>query len=91
MELVEGDTLVDRPEQGPIPVEESLELARQIVGALEVAHEQGVIHRDLTPANIKITLEGKVKVLDFGPGQAVERRRSGFCVSVPAPAARSNA
>ena len=70
LELVEGDTLVDRLKRGAIPVEESLKLALQIAEALEAAHEKGVIHRDLKPANIKVTADGKVKVLDFGLAKA---------------------
>jgi serine/threonine-protein kinase len=66
MELVEGPTLADRIEQGAVPLEETLEIARQIVEALEVTHEKGIIHRDLKPANIKIKPDGTVKVLDFG-------------------------
>ncbi len=64
MELIEGDTLVDRIAKGPIAVEEALRIADQIAGALEYAHGQGVIHRDLKPANVKAA--GRVKVLDFG-------------------------
>jgi eukaryotic-like serine/threonine-protein kinase len=70
LELVEGETLADQLKRGPIPVEESLKLAMQIVEALEAAHEKGVIHRDLKPANIKVTPDGKVKVLDFGLAKA---------------------
>ena len=70
MELAEGETLADRIKSGPIPVEESLNLALQIAEALEAAHEKGVIHRDLKPANINITPDGKVKVLDFGLAKA---------------------
>jgi Tol biopolymer transport system component len=70
LELVEGDTLADRIQQGPIPVEEALKLALQIAEALEAAHERGVIHRDLKPGNIKVTDEGQVKVLDFGLAKA---------------------
>ena len=66
LELVEGDTLADRIDRGPIPLQESLAIARQVAEALEAAHEKGIIHRDLKPANIKITPENKVKVLDFG-------------------------
>ena len=73
MELVEGITLADRIAAGPIPIEESLRIARQIAEALEYAHEKGVIHRDLKPANVKITPEGVVKVLDFGLAKAVEQ------------------
>ncbi len=70
MELVEGNTLDDRIKSGPIPVEEALKLALQIAEALEAAHEKGVIHRDLKPTNIKVTPDGKVKVLDFGLAKA---------------------
>src|SRR5687768_1793098 len=66
MELIEGDTLAERINGQPIPLEEALGLARQIADALEAAHEQGIVHRDLKPANIKITPGGVVKVLDFG-------------------------
>ena len=58
LELVEGDTLKDRVDRGPISVEESLKLAHQIAGALEAAHDKGVVHRDLKPANIKVTPDG---------------------------------
>jgi serine/threonine-protein kinase len=71
MELVPGPTLAERIAQGPIPTEETLALARQIIDALEYAHERGVVHRDLRPANIKITPEGRVKVLDFGLAKAM--------------------
>src|SRR5579875_702740 len=66
MELVEGPTLADRIAQGPIPLEEALEIAGQIAEALEAAHEKGIVHRDLKPANIKLRPDGVVKVLDFG-------------------------
>jgi serine/threonine-protein kinase len=66
MELVEGETLADRLVRGPMPVDETLDVAHQIAEALESAHEKGIIHRDLKPANVKITPEDRVKVLDFG-------------------------
>jgi hypothetical protein len=72
MELVEGDDLATRIARGPIPVEEAVEIARQIAEGLESAHEKGVIHRDLKPANVKLTADGKVKVLDFGLAKALE-------------------
>ncbi|MHC4996221.1 MAG: serine/threonine-protein kinase, partial [Planctomycetota bacterium] len=71
LELVEGPTLADRLKQGPLPVEEALDIARQIAEALEVAHEHGIIHRDLKPSNVKVTPEGAVKVLDFGLAKAM--------------------
>jgi serine/threonine protein kinase len=61
LELVEGETLADQIKRGPIPVEESLKLALQIAEALEAAHEKGVIHLDLNPANVMITDGEKVK------------------------------
>ena len=66
LELVEGPTLADRIAQGPIPIDEALPIASQIGDALEAAHDQGVIHRDLKPGNIKLLPDGSVKVLDFG-------------------------
>jgi dipeptidyl aminopeptidase/acylaminoacyl peptidase len=72
MELVEGPTLADRLEQGRLPVDESLAIARQIAEALEDAHERGIVHRDLKPQNIKAATDGKVKVLDFGLAKAMD-------------------
>src|SRR5260370_2031057 len=66
MELVDGETLVDRMAGGPVPLRDVLPIARQIADALAAAHEQGIIHRDLKPANVKVRPDGSVKVLDFG-------------------------
>jgi hypothetical protein len=71
LELVPGETLAERLAKGPLPVEEALEVARQIAEALEAAHERGIVHRDLKPANVKLTPEAKVKVLDFGLAKAL--------------------
>ena len=72
LELVEGPTLADRINQGPIPIDEALPIAKQIAEALEAAHEQGIIHRDLKPANVKVKDDGTVKVLDFGLAKAFQ-------------------
>ena len=66
LELIEGATLEERIQRGPIPVAEALKIALQIADAVGAAHDRGIIHRDLKPANIKIAKNGRVKVLDFG-------------------------
>jgi len=58
MEFVAGETLADRLRRGPVPLDEALQMARQIAEALEAAHQRGIIHRDLKPANIKIDTDG---------------------------------
>jgi Tol biopolymer transport system component/tRNA A-37 threonylcarbamoyl transferase component Bud32 len=72
MELVEGETLSERMQGGPLPLEDSLTIARQIAEALEEAHEKGIVHRDLKPQNVKAPRSGKVKVLDFGLAKALD-------------------
>jgi len=70
--LIEGPTLADRIAAGPLPYDEAVAIARQIIEALEYAHDRGVVHRDLKPANVKITPEGVVEVLDFGLAKVLE-------------------
>jgi eukaryotic-like serine/threonine-protein kinase len=81
MQLVEGPTLADRIRSGPIPVEESLRIAKQITEALEYAHERGIVHRDLKPANVKVTADDAVKILDFGLAKAIEGDASSMDIS----------
>ncbi len=77
MEYVEGETLAQRLKNGALPVEDALDVAKQMAEALEAAHEKGVIHRDLKPANIMIREDGRVKVLDFGLAKAMADEPSG--------------
>ena len=72
MELVDGEDLSALLARGAVPLPEGLTLARQIVDALEAAHELGIIHRDLKPANIKVRADGTVKILDFGLAKAMD-------------------
>ena len=71
LELVEGPTLAERLHSGALPVDDAMAIARQLVDALDAAHEKGIVHRDLKPANIKVTSAGFVKVLDFGLAKAM--------------------
>lgn len=68
MEWLEGETLRDRLERGPLPLDETVDLARRVAGALAHAHSQGVVHCDLSPSNLLLIhgSAGAVKVLDFG-------------------------
>lgn len=66
MDCYEGETLKKKIEQGPIKIDEAIEILLQISTGLQKAHEKGIIHRDIKPANIFLTKDNVVKVLDFG-------------------------
>src|SRR5205807_943193 len=71
----------ERIQRGALPVEEALNIAKNICEALEAAHEKGIVHRDLKPANVKITPDNKLKVLDFGLAKGMERLPSNASLS----------
>ena len=75
MELAEGETLQERIAKGGIPIKDAARIGLEIAEALEAAHDKGIVHRNLKPANIKITPDGTVKVLDFGLAKALEDER----------------
>jgi eukaryotic-like serine/threonine-protein kinase len=66
MELLEGQTLKQYMDGHPLAIQDALDLGIQIVAALQTAHAKGIIHRDVKPANIFVTENGSIKVLDFG-------------------------
>jgi TolB-like protein/Tfp pilus assembly protein PilF/predicted Ser/Thr protein kinase len=67
LEYLEG-----QPVRGPLPPEDAVRIAIQIAGALQAAHERGILHRDLKPANIMVTAGGTAKLLDFGVAKRLE-------------------
>jgi serine/threonine protein kinase len=75
MACYEGDTLKKKLQQGPLPLRDAIDFALQVARGLHAAHEAGMVHRDVKPANIIVTTKGEAKILDFGvaklAGQAV--------------------
>ncbi|HEY7819029.1 MAG TPA: serine/threonine-protein kinase, partial [Vicinamibacteria bacterium] len=66
LELVEGETLREKIDRGPLPVEDVYAIGAQIGEGLSKAHSAGILHRDLKPHNVMITVDGRAKLLDFG-------------------------
>ena len=87
MELLEGETLADRLQKGPLPLKQALQYGVEIAQALETAHINGIVHRDLKPGNVMLTKSG-AKLLDFGlakPAQNVGTMASGSMATMSKP------
>jgi serine/threonine-protein kinase len=92
MPYVDGESLRDRlRREGRLPVAEAVRIARQVADALDYAHRQGVIHRDVKPENLLLTRDGEVLVADFGIGRVFDASspeatltRSGMLIGTPA-------
>ena len=86
-ELVDGETIREALAPGPFPTKKLLPIARQMADGLAAAHDAGVVHRDLTPANVMISKTGLVKILDFGlansPAPPTEGCRSSVLTLAP--------
>jgi eukaryotic-like serine/threonine-protein kinase len=76
MELLEGETLASRLAGGPLPPAEAARIAAAVADALDAAHQRGIIHRDVKPANVMLTPGGEVKVMDFGIAAAADETHS---------------
>lgn len=75
-ELLEGQTLREKLEAGPLPMRRAIEYALGMAQGLAAAHEKGIVHRDLKPENVFITRDGRVKILDFGLAKLVRSEES---------------
>jgi eukaryotic-like serine/threonine-protein kinase len=86
-ELLEGESLRQKLDEGPLPARRAIDIAVQIARGLAAAHDKGIIHRDLKPENIFITKEGRAKILDFGLAKPVGVGRAGGAATMMATVA----
>ena len=73
MELVEGETVKEKIKARPLKLDELLDIAIQTATGLQAAHEKGIVHRDIKGANLMVTPQGQVKIMDFGLAQLAKR------------------
>ncbi len=83
-ELLEGESLGERLQQGALPVRKAMDLGVQIAKGLAAAHEKGIVHRDIKPDNIFLTRDGRAKILDFGLAKQSGAERSGESATITA-------
>lgn len=84
-ELLEGESLRERLNAGPLSVRKAVDYGIQMANGLAAAHEKGIVHRDLKPDNIFLTKDGRVKILDFGLAKSTSSA-SENTVTIPSPA-----
>jgi len=89
MELLEGGTLRDKLDAGPIPHKHAVDFALQIAKGLSAAHEKGIVHRDLKPENLFVMKGCHVKILDFGLAKRVDLVAPGAETSAPTASGRT--
>jgi serine/threonine protein kinase/Tol biopolymer transport system component len=75
MALYEGETLNNLLKSGPLSIREAIEIVAQVAAGLVCAHKRGIVHRDVKPANIILTADGQVKLLDFGIAKLADQSR----------------
>ena len=85
-ELLEGESLRQRLEEGALPVRKAMDLGVQIAKGLAAAHEKGIVHRDVKPDNIFLTRDGRAKILDFGLAKQSSTEGSGENATITAVA-----